>query len=333
MVSLFLRSWRATLIPAVAVVASLLGTLGVMYLVGFSLDNLSLMALTVATGFVVDDAIVVVENISRHIEDGVPPFEAALLGAREVGFTVLSISLSLIAVFIPLIFMGGLVGRLFREFALTMSIAVAISLVVSLTTTPMLAALVLDRRARTKGRVMRTARRGFEWAQARYTVQPRLGARQSRRRCLMLLAGTVALNVYLIGLAPKGFFPQPGYRRDHGRHPRRPVDLVPRHADEADPDREGHQVGPGGRHRGGVHRRLARGRRLSVRLAQAERQRPPIDQVIARLRPKLGADQRRHGVPQPGAGPAGGRPADQLDLPVRAEGRRSPMCSRTRRCG
>jgi multidrug efflux pump len=205
-VSLFLRSWRATLIPAVAVIASLLGTLGVMYLVGFSLDNLSLMALTVATGFVVDDAIVVVENISRHIEDGVPPFDAALRGAREVGFTVLSISLSLVAVFIPLIFMGGLVGRLFREFALTMSIAVTISLVVSLTTTPMLAAYVLSGEEN-EGRVMRTARRGFEWAQARYTISLDW-ALANRAAVLLLLAGTIALNVYLIVLAPKGFFPQ-----------------------------------------------------------------------------------------------------------------------------
>src|SRR5205823_7809975 len=132
-----------TVVPAVATLVSLMGTLGVMYLLGFSLDNLSLMALTVATGFVVDDAIVVLENTSRHIEQGMDRFAAALLGAREVGFTVLSISLSLVAVFIPLLFMGGQVGRLFREFAVTLSVAVMISLVISLTTTPMLCALLL----------------------------------------------------------------------------------------------------------------------------------------------------------------------------------------------
>ncbi|MFZ0020471.1 MAG: efflux RND transporter permease subunit, partial [Acetobacteraceae bacterium] len=142
-VFLFLRNVRATLIPSVAVPVSIIGTFGTMYLLGFSLDNLSLMALTVATGFVVDDAIVVLENISRHLEAGVPRVQAALLGAREVGFTVISISLSLIAVFIPILLMGGIVGRLFREFALTLSLAIIVSLAISLTTTPMMCALFL----------------------------------------------------------------------------------------------------------------------------------------------------------------------------------------------
>jgi multidrug efflux pump len=149
-VSIFLRSLRATVVPAVAVVASLLGTIGIMYLLGFSLNNLSLMALTVATGFVVDDAIVVLENISRHVEQGMKPMQAALRGAREVGFTVVSISISLVAVFIPLLFMAGIVGRLFREFAVTMTVAVLISLVISLTTTPMIAALILKERGEAK---------------------------------------------------------------------------------------------------------------------------------------------------------------------------------------
>ncbi|CAM5184330.1 HAE1 family hydrophobic/amphiphilic exporter-1 OS=Castellaniella defragrans OX=75697 GN=HNR28_001219 PE=4 SV=1 [Castellaniella defragrans] len=205
-VSLFLRSWRATLIPAVAVIASILGTFAVMYLAGFSLDNLSLMALTVATGFVVDDAIVVVENISRHVEAGMKPLQAALTGAREVGFTVLSISLSLIAVFIPLIFMGGLLGRLFREFALTMSTAVLISLVVSLTTTPMLAARILVKPHRERG-IMRVAQRSFDWAQAQYT-RSLDWALANRGTVLMLLLAAVVLNVYLMAIAPKGFFPQ-----------------------------------------------------------------------------------------------------------------------------
>ena len=146
-VFLFLRNARATLIPAIAVPVSIIGTFGAMYLLGYSLDNLSLMALTVATGFVVDDAIVVLENISRHIEDGMPRVQAALLGAREVGFTVMSISFSLIAVFLPILLMGGIVGRLFREFAMTLSLAILVSLAISLTTTPMMCALLLKPRA------------------------------------------------------------------------------------------------------------------------------------------------------------------------------------------
>ncbi|WP_295639883.1 efflux RND transporter permease subunit, partial [Novosphingobium sp.] len=197
-VSLFLRSWRATLIPAVAVIVSLLGTLGVMYMAGFSLDNLSLMALTVATGFVVDDAIVVVENIARHVEEGMNPFQAALRGAREVSFTVLSMSASLVAVFVPLIFMGGIVGRLFREFALTMSAAVAISLVVSLTTTPMLASRLLVIETR-EGRLMRWSRIGFEKLQARYTKSLDW-ALANRGAILLLFFGTIVLNVYLIAV-------------------------------------------------------------------------------------------------------------------------------------
>ncbi len=142
-VFLFLRNLRATLIPLVAVPVSVIGTFGAMYLLGYSLDNLSLMALTISTGFVVDDAIVVLENISRHMEDGVPRVEAALRGAQEVGFTIVSITLSLIAVFLPILLMGGIVGRLFREFAVTLSLAILVSLVISLTTTPMLCALFL----------------------------------------------------------------------------------------------------------------------------------------------------------------------------------------------
>ena len=157
---------------------SLIGTFGGMYLLGFSLNNLSLMALTVATGFVVDDAIVVLENISRHIEAGMDRIEAALQGAREVGFTVLSISLSLVAVFIPLLLMGGIVGRLFREFAVTLSIAILISLVVSLTTTPMMCAYVLRPHDKTRppGRFFRWSERGFAALQRWLRQQPALGA-------------------------------------------------------------------------------------------------------------------------------------------------------------
>jgi multidrug efflux pump len=208
-VSVFLRSARATFIPAVATIVSLLGTLGIMQLLGFSLNNLSLMALTVATGFVVDDAIVVLENTSRHIEAGMDRFEAALLGAREVGFTVLSISLSLIAVFIPLLFMGGQVGRLFREFAVTLSGAVLISLVLSLTTTPMMCAWLLKRDAHEKkpGRLARWAETGFGWAQKAYEVSLDW-ALAARWLVLLILVFLIALNAFLFMAIPKGFFPQ-----------------------------------------------------------------------------------------------------------------------------
>ena len=208
-VSAFLRSVRATIVPAVATVVSLLGTFGVMYLLGFSLNNLSLMALTVATGFVVDDAIVVLENTARHIEGGMERFQAALLGAREVGFTVLSISLSLVAVFIPLLFMGGQVGRLFREFAVTLSVAVMISLLISLTTTPMMCAWLLKpgRRHKAPGRVARGFERGFARLLKMYEYSLDW-ALSSAPLVMLILAFVVGLNVYLFSAAPKGFFPQ-----------------------------------------------------------------------------------------------------------------------------
>jgi multidrug efflux pump len=208
-VSVFLRSVRATVVPAVATVVSLLGTFGVMYAFGFSLNNLSLMALTVATGFVVDDAIVVLENTSRHIESGMDRMKAALLGAREVGFTVLSISLSLVAVFIPLLFMGGQVGRLFREFAVTLSASVLISLVVSLTTTPMMCAWLLKREKieRQPNRFARAAERGF--ARVLRGYEHALDwALDSKLMVMLILLFVVGLNVYLFAAAPKGFFPQ-----------------------------------------------------------------------------------------------------------------------------
>ncbi|MBX3658086.1 MAG: efflux RND transporter permease subunit [Ramlibacter sp.] len=208
-VSAFLRSVRATFIPAIATLVSLLGTFGVMYFLGFSLNNLSLMALTVATGFVVDDAIVVLENTSRHIEGGMDRFRAALLGAREVGFTVLSISLSLVAVFIPLLFMGGQVGRLFREFAVTLSAAVMISLLLSLTTTPMLCAWLLrpGTPQSPPGRLARGLERGFGWVQRGYEHSLDW-ALHARWLVMAILLAVVGLNVYLFTHVPKGFFPQ-----------------------------------------------------------------------------------------------------------------------------
>ncbi|MGF6723095.1 multidrug efflux pump [Paraburkholderia sp. GAS41] len=213
-VFLFLRNWRATLIPSVAVPISIIGTFGAMYLMGFSIDNLSLMALTIATGFVVDDAIVVLENISRHIEDGVPRMKAAFLGAREVGFTVVSISISLVAVFLPILLMGGIVGRLFREFALTLSLAIAVSLLVSLTLTPMMCSRLLNEpheRAE-EGRFARWLERGFLAMQRGY--ERTLGwSLQHPRLVLLVLIATIGLNVWLYVIIPKGFFPQ----QDTGR--------------------------------------------------------------------------------------------------------------------
>ena len=208
-VAVFLRSFRATLIPAISTVVSILGGLAVMYICGFSLNNLSLMALTVATGFVVDDAIVVLENTSRHLENGMSRFKAALLGAREVGFTVLSISLSLVAVFIPLLFMGGIVGRLFREFAVTLSAAVMISLVISLTTTPMMCAYLLRPQGAdgTQGRISRWLEGGYQFVVRTY-ARSLDWALDNGPLMLFVFFFVIGLNVYLFNAVPKGFFPQ-----------------------------------------------------------------------------------------------------------------------------
>ncbi|NWK78145.1 multidrug efflux RND transporter permease subunit [Aquitalea sp. LB_tupeE] len=212
-VFLFLRNGRATAIPAITVPVSLVGTFAVMYLCGFSLNNLSLMALTIATGFVVDDTIVVLENIARHIENGMKPLQAALQGAREVGFTVLSMSISLIAVFIPILMMGGIIGRLFREFAVTLSVAIMVSLLVSLTTTPMLCARWLKSHTeQPPGRLFAWSERMFDAMQAGYRRS--LGWALRHGPLMMLILGaTIALNVYLYVIVPKGFFPQ----QDTGR--------------------------------------------------------------------------------------------------------------------
>ncbi len=199
----FLRDWRATLIPALAVPLSLVGTFAAMWLLGYSLDNLSLMALIVATGFVVDDAIVVTENIARHVELGLPPLQAALRGAREVGFTVLSMSLSLVAVFLPVLFMGGVIGRLFHEFAVTLSVAIGISLLVSLTVTPMLASRWL--RPAAAGGAPRL-QRAWDAVHAAYADSLRVALRHPLLM-LLLFFGSIALAGYLYAVVPKGFFP------------------------------------------------------------------------------------------------------------------------------
>jgi multidrug efflux pump len=209
----FLRNLRATFIPVVAVSVSLVATFGAMYLIGYSLDNLSLMALTVATGFVVDDAIVVLENITRYIEDGMSPLQAALKGANEVGFTVLSMSISLIAVFIPILLMGGIIGRLFREFAMVISISILISLAVSLATTPMMCSVLLrcDSGQR-HGRLYRASERFFE-AMLNFYRRTLSAALEHPRSVMLILAAVLGLNFYLYGVIPKGFFPQ----QDTGR--------------------------------------------------------------------------------------------------------------------
>ncbi len=211
-VFLFLRNFRATAISAISVPVSLVGTFTVMYLAGFSLNNLSLMALTIATGFVVDDTIVVLENIMRHIEDGMKPLEAALKGAQEVGFTVMSISISLIAVFIPILLMGGIIGRLFREFAVTLSVTILVSLFISLTTTPMLCALWIKRRETVPksgrlNRLFNASEHFFTSMQLGYAKTLKW-AIDHRRITLLILIATVCFNIFLYIVVPKGFFPQ-----------------------------------------------------------------------------------------------------------------------------
>ena len=210
-VFLFLRSVRSSFIPSVAVPVSLMGTFGVMYLLGFSLDNLSLMAMTISTGFVVDDAIVVIENITRHLDQGLTPLDAALTGASEIGYTVLTISVSLVAVFIPILLMGGIVGRLLREFAITLSIAIAVSMFISLSATPMMCAYLL-KTEENHGKLYRTSETFFKWIIDLYARSLSVVLRHSLTTLLVLLA-TVGLTAYLFIQIPKGFFPQ----QDTGR--------------------------------------------------------------------------------------------------------------------
>jgi multidrug efflux pump len=216
-VFLFLREIWATIIPSVAVPLSLVGTFGVMYLLGYTIDNLSLMALTISTGFVVDDAIVVIENITRYIEMGMNPYDAAMKGSKEIGFTVLSMSTSLIAVFIPILLMGGIVGKLFREFAVTLSVAIAVSLLVSLTTTPMLCAQFLKSRDESRyGRLYRASENAFQWLHFEYNSALRWVLRH-QGLILCVAIGCTALDVYLYIIVPKGFFPQQDTGRLQGR--------------------------------------------------------------------------------------------------------------------
>jgi len=289
-VALFLRTASSTLIPAVAVVVSLMGTLGVMYLCGFSLDNLSLMALTVSTGFVVDDAIVVLENVTRHIEQGMGRFQAALLGVREVGFTVFSISVSLIAVFLPILLMGGIVGRLFREFAVTLSTSILISLLISLTTTPMMCAYIAGRpkTGDARGRFARITEGAFD-GMTRLYRHCLIWALDSGRIMLVILLLTIGLNVYLYTVIPKGFIPQQSNGQLNGymqtdqsssfqltqQRLKRFVDII-----RADPDVLTVTGFTGGRAAGGQVF-------ASLRPADQRKGHLSDDEVIARLRTKM----------------------------------------------
>ena len=290
-VFIFLRSARATLVPIVAVPVSLISTFGVMYLCGYSLDNLSLMALTVATGFVVDDAIVVLENISRYREQGVPPFQEALRGAKEITFTVLSMSLSLVAVFTPILLMGGMVGRLFREFAVTLSVAIIVSLLVSLTTTPMMCARLLKPEQGTShGWWYRVSEQFFEGMRGGYATSLAWVLRHPRSMLAVTLA-TMGLSIYLYVIIPKGFFPQQDTGRLSGniqasqdisfqamsQKLTEVVEII-----QSDPAVEtvmGFSGGGGGS--------TTNTGRMFISLKPHEEGKFSADQVIARLRPKL----------------------------------------------
>jgi multidrug efflux pump len=290
-VFLFLRDLRATLIPCVAVPVSLISTFGVMYLCGYSLDNLSLMALTIATGFVVDDAIVVLENISRYREQGMAPLQAALRGAREITFTVVSMTLSLVAVFLPILFMGGMMGRLFREFAVTLSVAILVSLVVSLTTTPMMCARLLQpETGRPHGRWYRLSERVFERLRGGYAGS--LGwVLRHPRGMLLLTVATMAFSVYLYTIVPKGFFPQQDTGRMFGNiqaaqdisfQAMREKLLEVVAIIKSDPAVETVTGFSGGGSSGTTN-----AGRMFISLKPLEERGVSVDQVIARLRPKL----------------------------------------------
>ncbi|HNP82381.1 MAG TPA: multidrug efflux RND transporter permease subunit [Nitrospira sp.] len=291
-VFVFLRNLRATLIPAVAVPVSLISTFGVMYLFGYSLDNLSLMALTIATGFVVDDAIVVLENITRYREQGLSPVDAALRGAKEIAFTVVSMTLSLVAVFIPIFLMGGMLGRLFREFAVTLSTAILVSLVVSLTTIPMLCARVLKSEpTEAHGWWYRVSERGFGLLAGGYATSLRWVLRHPRTMLVVTL-GTMALTVYLYILVPKGFFPQQDTGRLFGNIQaaqdisfqamrQKLTDVV--EIIKSDPAVASITGFTGG----GGHAGTTNTGRMFIALKPLEERGLSSDEVIARLRPKL----------------------------------------------
>ena len=304
-VYMFLNSHRAALIPALVVPVSLIGTFGAMYLLDYTLDNFSLMALTIATGFVVDDAIVVMENTTRHIEAGMTRMRAALLGAREVGFTVVSMSLSLVAVFIPFMFAGGIVGRIFREFTVTLSVAIMISLVVSLTTTPMMCSLLLERGGRRKpSRFAAAVRARLRAPAARLSAHAGMGAASSTNHDDDADRNDRAERVFVCGHS-EGVLSAAGHRPAAGRHPRRCDQLLS--ADEGQAVRKWRRsskqdpavstvtgsVGGGGFGPSGGGGASAN---VTIALKPLSERRISADQVIARLRPKLDHVTGRHGL-------------------------------------
>jgi multidrug efflux pump len=277
----------------VAVASSIIGTFAVMYLFDYSLDNLSLMALTIATGFVVDDAIVVLENITRYREMGQSPFQAALSGSKEIAFTVLSMSVSLVAVFIPILLMGGMVGRLFREFAVTLSAAIMVSLVVSLSVTPMMCATILrDEPTRPHGRLYRASERMFAWLHGHYESSLRL-ALDHRRITLGVMLVTVAASISLFVIIPKGFFPEQDTGRISGRiQAAQDISFQAMQAKliqivaiiKKDPDVEYVTAFTGG---GGGGGSTVNSGRMFISLQPFEKRKATANQVIARLRKKL----------------------------------------------
>ncbi len=293
-VFVFLRNFWATVIPSISVPLSLLGTTGVMYLLGYSLDNLSLMALTISTGFVVDDAIVVIENIMRYLEMGIRPLDAALRGASEIGFTVVSMSVSLVAVFIPILLMGGVIGRLFREFAVVLAVAIGISMVVSLTTTAMMCAKFLKAHDTKKKHSIfyRISERGFEFLLSGYAASLRFVLRNQAPTMAVLLI-TIAFNVYLYSIVPKGFFPQQDTGRMTGSVQAAQDISFPAMQTKVeqffkiikeDPaiDTVSGSVGGGGGYGGSVNTA-----RSFIQMKPLDERKLPVDEVIARLRPKL----------------------------------------------
>jgi multidrug efflux pump len=289
----FLRNLRATAIPSIAVPLSLVGTFGIMYLLGYSLNNLSLMALTISTGFVVDDAIVMIENIARFIEEGDPPFEAALKGAKQIGFTIVSLTVSLVAVLIPLLFMGGIIGRLFREFAVTLAAAIGVSAILSLTLTPMMCAHLLEPEPRPeeRGALYRGSERAFEWMISFYDVGLKWVLSNQLITLLVTLA-TLGLTVFLAVVVPKGFFPQQDTGMIVGVTAAGPevsftrmMDLQRSVADavlqDPDVDTVASFIGSDGTNP------TQNSGRVSISLKPRKKRHASADEIIARLQPKL----------------------------------------------
>ena len=321
-VFVFLREVRATLIPSVAVPLAIVGTFGVMYLLGYSLNNLSLMALTISTGFVVDDAIVVLENVMRHVEAGMAPYEAALLGAREIGFTVMSMSISLIAVFIPILLMSGLIGRLFHEFAMTISSAIAISMVVSLTTTPMLCAHFLKPHGAKHGVIYRVSEKGFHPPQLGVQAVAGMGAAASAAGLRDCHHHRLRQRLPLRHRT-QGFLPAAGHRTHDGHHHGRPGHGVRRHAREGGRVHSHREERSRGRERDCLFRRQ-HGAEPGPHVRDLEASQPAQGQHRPGDQPHSPENFARAGsdlVLPGGAGPADRRPLRQRAISVHAIGR------------